>query len=93
MLAIHGLTSDAPMLAAITPWTPEPLVALDNWVIIGFVLAIFVFIAGMILVAVGAVTVLVFQPKKGTEKPHEEKPAATKKADDAKTESTLAKAD
>ena len=50
------------------------------------------FLAGLILVSAGAATVLIFQPK-APKKPQEEKPAATKKADDAKTESALAKAD
>jgi hypothetical protein len=51
-----------------------------------------VFIAGLILVSVGAATVLMFQPKKAPDKPHDEKPAAAK-ADSAAKESALAKAD
>ena len=54
-----------------------------------------IFLAGLILVSVGAATVLIFQPKAG-KKPPEEKPAAVTKADDAADdvkESSLAKAD
>ena len=51
-----------------------------------------VFLAGLILVSVGAATVLIFQPK-APKKGHDEKPAAAKQVNDAKADSALAKAE
>ena len=51
-----------------------------------------IFLAGLILVSVGAATVLIFQPKTPPKSPGE-KPAQTQKTDVAPKESALAKAD
>ena len=50
------------------------------------------FLAGLILVSVGASTVLIFQPK-APKKGDEEKPAEAKQMDDSKAASALAKAE